>query len=203
MARPERWLAGLLGLGLVALALPRLGSALLLLEGGPAMARLSAGQPVAPAALARMADGARAALRLSDAPEAWKRLDAAGLREAVTARPSDPYAWARAAHRRLAAGDTAGARRAVRRSLALGPWERPLIVDRLPVLARVATTPEDHALLRAQMRRAWDWQRPRLLRLLPVARAWPLYRRALADDPEALSEAAVLSGLFAKRVGTD
>lgn len=203
MGRPDRWLAGLLGLSLAALALPRLGSAVLLLEGGPVLERLQTGQETAPAALTRMAAGARSALHLTDSPEAWRRLDAAGIGGLVRVVPTDPYAWAREAHRRLDAGDVSGARRAVRRSLELGPWERSLIVDRLPVLARVADSPDDHTRLHSQLRRAWEWHRPRLLRLLPVADAWPLYRRALADDPAALAEAAVLSGLFAKRVGRD
>jgi hypothetical protein len=202
-----RWVLAALAVALLALAGPRLATALLLLEGGPIMARLDAGQPFDPAAGRRLVAGARAALAWTATPEAWRRLDAAGVAEAAAGRltvaPTDPYAWARLAHRRLTAGDTAGARAAVRRSLHLGRWERPLIVDRLPVLAALAETAADRAALVDQLRRAWDWQRPRLLRRLPVGRHWPLYRRALAGDPAALSEAAALSGLFRPPVGAD
>lgn len=202
-----RLVLAVLGLALVGLAAPRLLAAALLLEGGPALARLERGAAVSPHAVERLAVGAEAARAIVESPEAWRRLMAAGVPGAAAGlartAPTDAYAWARLAHDRLTAGDVAGARAAARRSLALGPWERRLIVDRLPVLARVAETPDDHAALAAQLRRAWDWRRPRLLRLLPPAVAWPLYRRALAGDPGALSEAAAASGLFASRVGAD
>ena len=111
--------------------------------------------------------------------------------------PADPYAWASRADALLRPGHPAEALQALRRSLATGRYERPLSVDRLPLLA--ATVPMQDEALRAEtlyhLQRAWDHDRPRLLALLPPKDHWPLYRRALAHRPKDLTAAAHEAGI--------
>lgn len=205
--RGRVWGGLALGAVLIGLGLPRLGAALALLPAQPLMDALAQGQRLTPAAVRTVEAAAARSLSLHTTPEALRAQAAAHLhRNAATAAPSlarhlaaapaDPYGWARLAHARLHAGDRAGAAEAAALSLRTGPWERELIVSRLPVLAAVRgeTGPTD--LIDGNLALAWDLYRPALLTALPPERFWPVYWRALAGRPEALA-------MLAARVGLD
>lgn len=196
MRSPEAVIVGVL---LLALALPRLGAAVAELPGRPVLEALEAGRPVDNAALHRLAAAAERSFALVPAGDA-KRAEAAArvrlgdgataLAEGLALSPADPYGWLRLAH---VTGDS----RALALSLRTGPWERELAHDRVAVAARLLPA-LDHATrqaIYAQVVWLWDLDAPRLLRALPPGAHWPLYRRALSDRPEALAEVTARVGM--------
>lgn len=187
----------LMGLGLLGLGLPGLVAAVAELPGRPVLEALEAGHTPDPAALHRLADSAARAHRPKAEAAARLALDdmagaAAALERGLAASPADPYAWTQLAYTRHRLGDAAGAAQAVAAALAAGPWEREIAFERLAVAAPLF--PHLDAPTRAAMldQLAWTWRldRPRLVATVPPDAFWPLYRRALAGQPEALTKAA-------------
>ncbi len=188
-----------MGVALLALALPRLGAAIAELPGRPVLEALEAGHPVDAAALHRLAAAAERSFAIVPSGDA-KRAEAAArvrlgdgaavLVEGLALSPADPYGWLRLAH-------VTGDARALVLSLRTGPWERELAHDRVAVAARLLPALDDatRAAVQAQMVWLWDLDAPRLMRALPPGAHWPLYRRALADRPEALAVVAARVGM--------
>lgn len=123
---------------------------------------------------------------------------AEGQRAIMARSPGDAYGWARLSYLSLQQNSPLEAAEALALSYRLGPWERPLLTDRLPLAAALWEHLPDAIRTQAlgDLVRAWSWQRTDLLTALPPDRYWVLYRRALADDPAALT-------VVAHRVGLD
>lgn len=101
----------------------------------------------------------------------------------------DAWEWTRRSAAAVKAGDIDTAAHALAASLRAAPWERALQVDRSVLAARVwpALSPQAREQALAAMLQAWDLHRPHLIARLPPDAAWPLYRRLLAERPEALA----------------
>jgi hypothetical protein len=216
-AAASRWasamLALLVGIALLALGLPRLEAALIVLPATPALEALSAGRSVdrrtleAAAraherALSFAADTANAEalgrLRLAEvslqdpaAPadrEALNRSIAA-LRQSLALAPASPYRWLDLAFAEgLAAGIGPAVLPALRMSVATGPYTRGLLMRRLGLGLRVWTSldPTTRGVLEADIR-ALGRDNPYMLAVFAKQQyAAATIRRALGDDPASL-----------------
>lgn len=112
-------------------------------------------------------------------------------RESLARRPLNPRAWLLEAKAAYLLGDREAAQAAWQRSMARGPYERALVLDRADIGIRLwhALTEAQRQSLLAQLRWAW---RVAGGRLLAFAGRTPdhelLIRRALAAEPEALED---------------
>jgi tetratricopeptide (TPR) repeat protein len=143
--------AALLGIVLLALAVPRLVAAFYLLPGDPGMALLDSGQLPSPAAYERIIVSRRAAASWLPASSTLVDLGVASLslaqvsvgrrarllaqaerqlRAGLAGAPADPHAWTYLAFIHTATGDHERAARALDLALRIGPYQPELALPR-------------------------------------------------------------------------
>jgi hypothetical protein len=200
--------AGLIGVLLVALGVPRLIAAVQALEARGVVwdlytdARVSPGELAhASAALAAAEawtrdgerDGERSLLLLHQAvvapaeaaPALWDAAEAAAV-SALSVAPGQPSVWARLADLRERRGDREGAVRALRMSMLSGSFVPALMVPRIEQGLRLlpALDHETLDLLKRQIRLTWVAHPEFVVTLSARPVAGPLVREALAELSE-------------------
>lgn len=143
-------------------------------------ARLWQGQQVLDRALAAQTDATRA-----EAADEAQRL----ARESLVLRPLNPRAWLLEAQAAYLAGEPERALAAWAHSMARGPYEKTLVLDRADIGIRLwhELAPQQRQRLLAQLRWAGKVAGGRLPTLAGRSPSHELLiRRALAPEPEAL-----------------
>lgn len=212
--------AGLLGCMLLALGLPQLIAGALTADSQDVLWEIAAGRTPERAALDRAADRRESAtrweasaeretdrgillVRQADAtppgPERDRLVAAAGeaITHGLSLGPVQPYGWAVLAALREKAGDRTGAVQALRLSMLSGAFEPSLMLWRIDMGLRLIGLmgPENEALLRGQVRKAWVMAPDKIALLAQTPQVGPFVRHAL----EELSDAEIAD--YVRRYG--
>jgi hypothetical protein len=214
--------AFVVGVALLALAIPRTVAAWTSLEVRPAMARLEAGEQPTAEELAQCIDAGERAIewipssvRLAnlgscefaqarqvsaDSPERgdWLARAEEHTKQSLTYDPTDGFTWVRLGRIREMRGAAArDIMSTLMMSIEMTPNARPLWrlrSEMLLVYARLMT-PDDSAALRRHLHTMWTYSprhRPMLLEMAHRLGRLDILRGALADDPEAIAELAMM-----------
>jgi hypothetical protein len=200
------------GLWLMIFALRQLIAALLVVPGGPTLARLQHLEPAPAGALARLIDTQSRSLAVLDSAGGWSNLGLAlalqsetspaperaallgraeaALRTSVSLAPANPYVWTRLAIVRQTAGADDGELLGyLRLSWLTGPSEERLRVPRIRLVLGHwgALTEKDRQFLFRDIRDAWAWQREDVLPVADTPFAVNVVRAALVPDPASLT----------------
>lgn len=202
--------AGLLGCMLLALGLPQLIAGGLTADSQDVLWEIAAGRTPERAALDRAADRRGSAarweasaeretdrgillVRQADAtppgPEHDRLIAAAdeAITHGLSLGPVQPYGWAVLAALREKAGDRTGAVQALRLSMLSGAFEPGLMLWRIDMGLRLIGQmgPENEALLRGQVRKAWVMAPDKIALLAQTPQVGPFVRHALEELSDA------------------